>query len=155
MPVSYKGPWRADDVDAYLQRSLYPIRLACVGADGFPRVVSLWFQYLSGTFYCVSHRGSALVALLRANERVGFEVSPNEPPYSGVRGQGMASLEDLGSDDTLDKLLERYLGGADSRLGHWLLARRAEEMLITIEPQRIFSWDYRERMQDVTKAASA
>ena len=153
MPVSYRGPWSAEEVDAYLQRSVYPIRLACVAADGFPRVVAVWFQYASGCFYCVSHRGSKLVALLQANERVGFDVSPNEPPYCGVRGQGVARLDDLGSNATLDNLLERYLGGAESRLGNWLLSRRDEEMLITVEPSRIFSWDYQERMEDIAVPA--
>jgi nitroimidazol reductase NimA-like FMN-containing flavoprotein (pyridoxamine 5'-phosphate oxidase superfamily) len=155
MPVSYRGPWSAEQVEAYLQRSVYPLRLACVAADGFPRVVAVWFQYASGCFYCVSHRGSKLVALLQANERVGFEVSPNEPPYCGVRGQGVTRLDDLGSNATLDNLLERYLGGADSRLGNWLLSRRDEEMLITLEPSRIFSWDYQERMEDIVAPAGA
>ncbi len=153
MQISYKGPWCSEEVDAYLQSSVYPMRLACVAADGFPRVVTVWFQYVSGSFYCVSHRGSALVALLRANERVGFEVSPNEPPYCGVRGQGVTQLDDLGIDATLDNLLERYLGSADSRLGNWLLSRRDEEILITLKPHRVFSWDYRERMDDISAPA--
>ena len=45
-------------------------------------------------------------------------------------------------------MLHRYLGGADSRLAQWLLSRRDDEILISIEPRRLFSWDYRERMQD-------
>jgi len=153
MTVSLKGPWSLQEVEAYLQRSVHPIRLACVGADGFPRVVSVWYQYGAGRFHCVSHRASKLIALLQANEQVGFEVSPNEPPYCGVRGQGVAVLDELGSNATLDNLLQRYLGGADSRLGNWLLSRRDEEMLITVEPRRLFSWDYQERMEDITASA--
>lgn len=152
MQISYKGPWDAEDVDKYLQNSLYPMRLACVGADGFPRVVAVWFRFVSGAFYCVSHRNSALVKLLRTNSRVGFEVSPNEPPYCGVRGQATTTLDDLATDPTLDKLLDRYLGGANSQLGNWLLSRRDQEILIKVQPHRIFSWDYRERMQDIDKA---
>jgi len=155
MPVSFKGPWSAEEVEAYLQHSVYPMRLACVGADGFPRVVSVWYEYGAGHFHCVSHRASKLVNLLQANGQVGFEVSPNEPPYCGVRGQGVARLDELGSNATLDNLLERYLGGVDSRLGNWLLSRRDEEMLITIEPRRVFSWDYQERMEDITASTGA
>lgn len=153
MAISIKGPWSSAAVAQYLENSVYPMRLACIGGDGFPRVVSVWYQYTDGRFYCVSHRASKLITLLRANERVGFEVAPNEPPYCGVRGQGIASVQSLGEQATLDDLLERYLGGADSRLGNWLLSRREEEMLITIEPQRVFSWDYQERMEDVTPPA--
>ena len=48
----------------------------------------------------------------------------------------------------LQRVLQRYLGGEDSNLARWLLSRRDEEVLISIEPQRLFSWDYRERMRD-------
>ena len=148
MSVTSKGPWSAEQIDQFLQDSVFPMRLACVGDDGFPRVVSVWFQYVEGTFYCVSHRASQLVALLRDNDKVGFEVAPNLPPYCGVRGQGIAILSKEGAGDVLEGLLQRYLGGAESRLGNWLLSRRDEELLISVKPRRIFSWDYRERMDE-------
>jgi nitroimidazol reductase NimA-like FMN-containing flavoprotein (pyridoxamine 5'-phosphate oxidase superfamily) len=124
----------------------FPVRLACVGSDGFPRVVSLWYQYQDGRLYCVTHRDSQLARLLAAETRVGFEVAPNSPPYRGVRGQGRATLAPLGEHNTLNELLQRYLGGVDSPLANWLLSRSEEELLITIEPLRLFSWDYSERM---------
>ena len=37
-----------------------------------------------------------------------------------------------------------------SQVGRWLLSRREQEVVIKIEPQRLFSWDYRERMADVS-----
>ena len=148
MNVTLKGPWSQAQVDDYLMSSAYPLRLACVGKDGFPRVVSVWYHYRDGCLHCVSHRASQLIALLRENGRVGFEVGPNEPPYHGVRGQGRAVLSDEGAGETLETLLQRYLGGGESSLGEWLLSRRDEEVLISISPQRIFSWDYRERMKD-------
>ncbi len=147
MSVILKGPWSRSEVDAYLASSVYPLRLACTGKDGFPRVVSVWYLHEDGCLRCVSHRDSQLIALLRENNRVGFEVAPNEPPYCGVRGQGYAELADRGAGEILERLLDRYLGGGDSRLGKWLLSRREEEILITVRPGRMFSWDYRERMQ--------
>ena len=47
----------------------------------------------------------------------------------------------------LRQMLERYLGGTTSKLARWLLSRAEDEVLITIEPLRLFSWDYRERME--------
>jgi nitroimidazol reductase NimA-like FMN-containing flavoprotein (pyridoxamine 5'-phosphate oxidase superfamily) len=148
MAASLKGPWSAAQIDEFLQSSVFPLRLACTAADGFPRVVSVWFRYRQGRFYCVSHRDSKLVALLRDSNKVGFEVSPNEPPYCGVRGQAIAALTEVGAGEELEQLLQRYLGGTESSLGNWLLSRRDDEVLISIEPQRIFSWDYRQRMSD-------
>jgi nitroimidazol reductase NimA-like FMN-containing flavoprotein (pyridoxamine 5'-phosphate oxidase superfamily) len=143
------GAWSRQQVDEFLVGVTVPIRLACAGPDGFPRVVSLWFQYAGGVLYCVTHRDSKLVRLLRRDQRVGFEISPNDPPYHGVRGQGTVTMEPLGEADTLALLLERYLGGLESGLAKWLLSRSDEEVLVSIQPTRLFSWDYRERMAGV------
>ena len=91
MDAAIKGPWSVDEVEDFLGNARVPVRLACVGGDGFPRVVSLWFRYRAGALYAVTHRRSSLAALLRADGRAGFEVSPNEPPYYGVRGQGVGA----------------------------------------------------------------
>ncbi len=143
------GVWSRQQVDAFLGGACIPLRLGCVGSDGFPRVVSLWFLYQGGIIHCVTHRNSRLAVILRRQQKVGFEVAPNEPPYFGVRGQGMVSVSPLGDADTLEILLERYLGGLDNRLARWLLSRRDEELLIRLEPLRMYSWDYRKRMKDV------
>jgi nitroimidazol reductase NimA-like FMN-containing flavoprotein (pyridoxamine 5'-phosphate oxidase superfamily) len=148
MAIKLKGPWSLDEIDVFLSQANLPLRLACVGSDGFPRVVSLWYQYQGGTLYCVTHQDSKLVALLQADDKVGFEVAPNEPPYHGVRGQGRVALAPLESSSTLEDLLKRYLGSVESNLANWLLSRSDEELLITISPHRLFSWDYRERMGD-------
>jgi hypothetical protein len=73
-------------------------------------------------------------------------LAPNEPPYHGVRGQGIARLSSAADGEVLREMLQRYLGGTDSKLGSWLLSRVEDEILITIEPLRLFTWDYRERM---------
>ena len=146
MDIQLKGPWTQAQIDEYLKDTVYPLRVGCIACDGFPRVVSVWYHYADGQFHCASHRSSQLVALLRDNGNVGFEVAPNEPPYCGVRGQGVATLSDVGGGDILEKLLDRYLGGSESNLGNWLLSRREDEVLISITPQRLFSWDYRQRM---------
>ena len=146
-----RGPWSADDAADFLTGTALPIRMACIGRDGFPRVISLWYRYEPGVLQCVSHRESALVKLLRKDARVGFEVSPNDPPYHGLRGQGEVGLKALGDSDVLEALITRYLGDEPSRVGQWLLSRKEEEMLLTLRPQRLFSWDYRERMSDVAR----
>lgn len=148
-----KGPWSSEEIAKFLHQATYPVRVASHAADGFPRVVSLWYRYHDGRLHCVTHRDAALVKLLRADNRVGFEVSPNEPPYFGVRGQGQVQLEPLAGRNTLQELLERYLGGTDSSLATWLMSRSDEELLLTIEPNRLYSWDYRRRMADAVDSS--
>jgi nitroimidazol reductase NimA-like FMN-containing flavoprotein (pyridoxamine 5'-phosphate oxidase superfamily) len=148
MSASRKGPWSESQIGQFLHEQVIPLRLASVGGDGFPRVVSVWYVFREGRLLSVTHQDSQLVSLLRADNKVGFEVAPEQPPYCGVRGQGIASLTREGAGDLLDEVLARYLGGTDGGLAKWLLSRREEEVLISIEPERLFSWDYRERMSD-------
>jgi len=148
--MEVKGPWDLQVAEQWLEECAMPIRLACTGKDGFPRVVSVWFLYRQGQFLSVSHRDSSLVRLLQSAPRVGFEVSPNDPPYHGVRGQGTASLGEEGAGEVLRSVIGRYLGNSNSSLADWLLSREDEEVLIRVTPQRFFTWDYRDRMEPAT-----
>ena len=151
MSAIVTGPWNRSQIDSFLQDSTFPLRLACVGDDGFPRVVSVWYGYDGHRLRCVSHRSSKLIGLLKGSDRVGFELAPNEPPYYGVRGQGIARLETDADATVLTELMQRYLGRTESKLGNWLLSRADDEILITIEATRLFSWDYRDRMSQAQK----
>ena len=146
MSIKLSGPWSQQEIGSFLNSATLPIRLSTVAGDGFPRVISLWFLYRADKLYCVTHQSSKLVGLLRKNPRVGFEVAPDAPPYYGVRGQGTAELQPLGEDPALKQLVERYVGDTESSFARWLLSRSAEELIITIVPHRLYSWDYRERM---------
>ena len=149
MDIEIKGPWARKQIDDYLAESRLPVRLACIGEDGFPRVASVWFQYSDGSLLCATRRDSPLANMIRRNPRVGFEVATNDAPYYGVRGQGMASLSDVGGAQTLEALIDRYLGTSNAELGTWLMSRADEEVLLKVEIQRFYSWDYRKRMESV------
>ena len=146
--TTLKGPWTKQEVHTFLEQTTIPIRLATVAQDQFPRVISLWFRYREPSLCCVTHQNSHLARMLEANSSVGFEISGDSPPYHGIRGQGEAAMTPLGDDSLLRDLLLRYLGSLDSPFAQWLLSRAEEEIIITITPSRLFSWDYRERMSD-------
>ena len=84
--------------------------------------------------------------VLLANNKVGFDIGVNTPPYKGVRGQGTASLVREGAAEILTTLLHRYDIGSDSSLGQWLLSRVDGEYAIRIAIKRISAWDYTRRM---------
>lgn len=148
--ATLSGPWAMPTVREFLNDTAFPVRIACHGPGGFPKVVSLWFLHKEDSLYCVSHRNSYILKLLCENEKVGFEIAPNLPPYYGVRGQGVATLSTDDAGVTLEQLLNRYLGATTSTLAQWLLSRKDEEVLIKITPTKLTSWDYRERMSDVS-----
>jgi len=124
------------------------MRLAANTDSGFPVILSLWFLAKEGELFAVVHRDARIVKRLRANSRCAFEISLNEAPYRGVRGQAVASIESQGASALLQRLLERYRISSDSTLGRFLLARAEEELVVRLRPWRVASWDYSERMKD-------
>lgn len=143
-----RGPWARGEIDAFLTSARIPLRLAVSGrSGGAPFVVSLWYLWRDGAFWCATPEKSAVVAALRRNAACGFEVAGDTPPYHGVRGQGQAHLTGDG-DALLRELYARYGGRPEHPFADWLLNREEPEAIIRIVPDRMTSWDFRERMGD-------
>lgn len=140
------GPWSKDRIEEHLREIVVPVRLASLGADGFPVVVSLWFLYEEGAVWCATQAGSRLVGRLRRDPRCGFEIAADGAPYRGVRGRALASIDGERGATLLPRLIARYLGTTESPLAGWLLARVATEVAIRLDRLRVSSWDFTRRM---------
>lgn len=135
-----------ESLEDYLRETVIPIRLACLDADGGPLVLSLWFLWREGAFWCATSPRARVVEKLRRAPRCGFEVARDTPPYRGVRGRGRAELVPERGGEILEALVDRYVGTRESRFARWLLARRDDEMAIRIVPTSLSSWDFARRM---------
>lgn len=147
--IDFRGDWTADEVADFLQEVTIPIRIATRRSDGSLWPVTVWYRYRDGVFECATHAQADLVTILRNQPTVGIDVSTNEVPYRGIRGTGTTSITTDGGLDVLEALVQRYLGGTDSELAERLLSDEREEVVIRIDPDEIFSWDYSNRMRDV------
>ena len=141
-----KGSWDGAEVAAFLAQERSPLRLAVAWENQAPLVVSIWFRFEEGAFWGASLVTSRLIKALSNHPRVGFEVSVNDPPYKGVRGQGVVELVPAQGSVRLEQLLDRYLGGRESDLAKWLLSRADEEVALRLVPDWLLSWDYSHRM---------
>jgi nitroimidazol reductase NimA-like FMN-containing flavoprotein (pyridoxamine 5'-phosphate oxidase superfamily) len=152
--TEYTGAWDRAGVAAFLTDARVPIRLACRTPAGALWMLSLWFDFdpEAERFVCATAATADVVEYLRADDAVAFEVSTNDPPYRGVRGNGRATVDPDEGKAVLRSLLERYLGGTDSALARRLLDPARDEVRIRIDPDRLYSWDFSERMADVTAA---
>ena len=144
-----KGPWSGIQIEGFLEDARVPVRLACNGASGHPVLVSLWFLPIDGKLWCATQRSAHVASMLTRDPYCAFEVSVEKPPYRGVRGPAVASLHDDRGEEILRKLLDRYLRGSNSKLESLLLSRAENETAIAIEPKKVVSWDYSERMREV------
>lgn len=133
----------------YLDHTRIPLRLACDTQSGWPFVLSLWYLHEAGNLCCATVNTAKVVDYLRREPRCAFEVAADEPPYCGVRGQALAEIDQQRGEEILRRLLQRYLGGADSALARRLLARSEQEVAIVLQPVNVFTWNYSNRMQDV------
>lgn len=139
------GPWDEARIIDFLDTTIIPIRLATNGSSG-PLVQSLWFAPRGLELWCCTQKTSLLTKRIERDDRVGFEVAADTPPYRGVRGTGVAHLVDTGVEATLRTLIERYQGAERTELSDWLVSRVDSEVAIRIEPRTISSWDFSHRM---------
>ena len=150
-----KGPWTRSEMETFLDAGLMPVRLGCHHSGGGLWMLSLWYEHDEGTIRCATGRRSDIASFLRKNRDVSFEISTNRPPYMGVRGAGRATLSPDEEKTLLKSLIKRYLGGTESELARMLLTDDREEVVITIEPERLYTWDFTERMQTVVADSPA
>ena len=146
----WSGAWTAAEATAYLENATVPIRLACRTPDGGLWMLSLWYRYRDGAFHCATGADADVVSYLKHDASVAFEISDNEPPYRGVRGSGEVTIEPDEGKALLQELLERYLGGTNSPLADRLLAEDREEVRLTVDPTKLYTWDFSERMPETS-----
>lgn len=137
------------DFEIFLDKIRIPVRLACKTGSGWPMVVSLWYLHRDGKLYCATQKTAKIISYLKYDSRVGFEIAEDRPPYCGVRGQAVASVDENMGIQILEQLLVRYLGGTKNPLAEKLLAKAKNEVAIVLNPVQVFTWDYSTRMQDV------
>lgn len=97
-----------DEVRTFLEEPGHLLRLATVDADGWPRVVPLWFIHVDGRVLFTPRSQSAFLANLRREPRVGLSIDEDPHPYRKFTVQGTAALvHDLGDDDAWRDLYRR------------------------------------------------
>jgi nitroimidazol reductase NimA-like FMN-containing flavoprotein (pyridoxamine 5'-phosphate oxidase superfamily) len=148
---NWTGAWSEAEATAYLEAATVPVRVACTRPDGGLWMLSLWYRYRDGELRCATSADADVVAYLEHDDSVAFEVSDNDPPYRGVRGSGTVAVEPDEGKTLLRELFQRYLGGTDNALADRLLAEDREEVALSISPERLYTWDFSERMADAVE----
>ncbi|MFC7215174.1 pyridoxamine 5'-phosphate oxidase family protein [Saliphagus sp. GCM10025334] len=125
--MKIRGSLSRAAIDDYLDEATIPLRLACHTPVGRLWMLSLWFQHRDGVLQCAT----------------GTDAD--------VRGSGTATVDPDPEKAVLRRLLERYLGGADSKLARSLLDEERSEVTITVDPDVVYGWDFSERMTDAVE----
>ena len=142
------GAWDRAETEEFLVETTVPVRLSCRRPAGDLWMLSLWFVYREDALWCATSAAADVVDYLAHDDRIAFEISTNEPPYKGVRGNGTTEITPDEDKQLLRSLLERYLGGTNSPLAKRLLSPQREEAQIRIDPQTVYTWDFTDSMRD-------
>ena len=143
--IDDSGPWDYAKTSTFLSQIEIPILVASSGSRG-PIVQSLWFDFDEDALWCATQASSILVKRLTANNEIGFEVSGDLAPYSGVRGTGVASIHPELAGEVLQRLIKKYQGEDETDFSRWLLSRLDKEVAIKITALTLVSWDFTGRM---------
>jgi len=84
--TEFRGAWSEEEVESFLHETTVPVRIATRRSDGSLWPVTVWYRYRDGFLECATQADADLVAILRNDPGVGFDVSTNEVPYRGIRG---------------------------------------------------------------------
>ena len=138
-------------VSDFLEEMRIPIRLTVTTPSGWPMVLSLWFQYQDGVLVCATQESARIISYIKNDPRVAFEIAPDSPPYRGVRGQAIARIDKSSGKNVLEQLLLRYVGDLNNQFAQKLLAKSETEVAIYLEPKKVFTWDFSDRMKAISK----
>ena len=144
----------SNNIENYLNQIKIPLHLSCTTKSGWPIGLSLWYLYNDGYIYCATQKSARVVKYLINDHRCSYEVSSDQPPYCGVRGQAVARIDYTLGPKVLELLLIRYLGGLDSPLAENLLKKSSSEVAIVLTPKNVFTWNYTERMRSSIRSSN-
>tara|TARA_B100000029_G_scaffold415992_1_gene420002 strand:- start:77 stop:571 length:495 start_codon:yes stop_codon:yes gene_type:complete len=140
------GAWTGAEISEFLHGAVMPMRLGFNSKRGL-LVVPLWFCFADSALVACAVRESLVIRSLGADPEVAFDVSTNDLPYRGIRGNGEARcVHEVGSQ-ALQDVLDKYIQDDDHSLARWLSSRSHTEVAIVVEPAWITSWDFSDRMQ--------
>ena len=147
MKVLRSSSWKEREIFSFLNSTEVPMRIAA-NADNCPLICSIWFKFDQGSQIIMgaTQGSSRLAQILQKTSKCAFEISTNNTPYKGVRGQAQVTLGADNAKETLQELIDRYLGNTNNDLANWLINRADKEVLIELRPDWISSWDYSSRM---------
>lgn len=102
------------EVDEFLDERGHLLRLATTDADGFPRLVPIWFIRQGDEILFTPRGPSVFLANIRRDPRVGLSIDEDPLPYRKVTVQGAARVvHDVGNDDewrdTYRSIAKRYI----------------------------------------------
>ncbi len=137
-----EGGMNEKELKEFLSQRLLA-RIATVDENCRPHVAPVWFLFEDGKIFITTGKNSVKVRNIMANPEIAITVDETEDGLDnrGVIMKGKAELVD--DEDIPRKIFIKYLGSLDHPSAERLL--EMERITISLRPEKIISWDFRER----------
>lgn len=129
-----------DETIEFLNRPLL-MRLATLGADGYPQVTPVWYLQEGGRLYTSTQRDRVKYRNMSRDRRVGASIDDDAQPYRGVSIKGIATFHEPGEPgfdvrSMVRRIVARYISPAEvDDMVDWLF--QGPRVVIEIEPVNV------------------
>jgi hypothetical protein len=134
-------------VRSFVDAHPIPLKVSVLTESGWPLLCSLWTMAEGDHLVVATKRSAKVVECLARDPRCAFELSVEQPPYLGIRGRALATIDEHRGREVLDQVLVRYLGNLEVPLAKRLRAEADHEVAIVLNLELVYSWDYTKRME--------
>ena len=115
----------------FLERPLL-MRLATLGADGYPQVTPVWYLQQRGRLYASTEIERIKYRNMLRDPKVGASIDADHP-YRGVSVKGIVRLQESDIHDQVRQIVARYVPASElDALVAWLF--KGPRVLIEIVP---------------------
>jgi PPOX class probable F420-dependent enzyme len=141
-----------DEVDQFLHEER-TATMCTIHPDGSIHAVAMWYAFLDGVMAVETKQKSQKVQNLRRDPRVTMLVEAGDR-YEELRGVELVGRARIVEDpDALwsfgVSLFERYVGPYDEKKRPLVEAMLRKRVLITVDADRVVSWDHRKLKEPV------
>jgi PPOX class probable F420-dependent enzyme len=123
------------------------LHVATLNRDGSPHLMPMYFLVVDGAITFWTYTASQKIANLRRDPRITVMAEDGEA-YFDLRGVQISGGARLTDDPALvaafgERLYARYFGPLDGDGRAYVARSAAKRTRVTVEPERVVSWDHR------------
>jgi nitroimidazol reductase NimA-like FMN-containing flavoprotein (pyridoxamine 5'-phosphate oxidase superfamily) len=135
-----------EEVDNFLESKLN-LQFATTDEQGEPNIQPVWFYYEKNRekLIITTSKLAKKTQNLLNKPTVYFSIDDENLPYKGVKGKGIATIEDPNRTVPQgDRISMKYLGTLDHPIAKMISDRskKGEVVVIEISPKFFSTWDY-------------
>ncbi|MCL4505697.1 MAG: TIGR03618 family F420-dependent PPOX class oxidoreductase [Chloroflexi bacterium] len=129
-PTAAGYPFDAETLE-FLARPLL-MRMATLGADGYPQVTPVWFMQENGCLYASTEKERIKYRNIVRDPRVGASID-DDHPYRGISIKGVAHIQQGDIEERVRRIVTRYVPPDElGALMAWLF--KGPRVVIEIRP---------------------